>query len=65
MAQGDKRVRLCRKAEEVYRGELLPMNMSDLWFYGKNVYLKELYLWVVDVLEEEYRKTGNYKELLK
>jgi len=65
LAQGDKRVRLCRKAKEVYRGELLPMNMSDLWFYGKNVYLKELYLWVVDVLEEEYRKTGNYKELLK
>ncbi len=63
--QGDERVRLCRKAEEAYRGELLPMNMSDLWFYGKNVYLKERYLWVVDVLEEEYHKTGNYKELLK
>lgn len=62
--EGEEKILLCRKANESYAGELLPMNLTDLWFYGRSIYLKELYTEVIGTLEEEYLRNGNYRELL-
>lgn len=62
--EGEEQIRLCKEANESYAGELLPMNLTDLWFYGRSVYLKKLFTQVVEMLEEEYLKNGDYRELL-
>ena len=45
----------------MYRGELLPSNFSDMWFYQKSNHYKELYIWTVRELESEYIKRHDYK----
>ncbi len=62
--EGEEKLRLCKKANECYAGELLPMNLTDLWFYGRSIYLKKLFVQVAETLEEEYLKRGDYRELL-
>ena len=44
---GVKRDQLLSAANEMYRGELLPSNFSDMWFYQKSNHYKELYIWTV------------------
>lgn len=62
--EGQERIRLYQKANACYHGELLPMNQSEMWFYEKSIYFKELYIRTVRVLEREYREIGNYKDLI-
>lgn len=58
---GVKRDQLLSAANEMYRGELLPSNFSDMWFYQKSNHYKELYIWTVRELESEYIKRHDYK----
>lgn len=44
----------------MYRGELLPSNLSDMWFYQKSNYYKELYTWTIRELETEFIKNHDY-----
>lgn len=60
----EKRTALLRKAVEMYSGELLPANQSDMWFIQKSKYYKTLYTWVIQQLGREYLLEGNYKERL-
>lgn len=60
----EKREALLRKAVEMYSGELLPANQSDMWFIQKGKYYKKLYTWAVRELGREYMLEGNYKERL-
>lgn len=60
-SSGKTRSRLLRKANELYCGELLPANSADMWFFQKNRYYKELYIWAVEELEKEFRKSRDYK----
>lgn len=53
-----------QKANEMYCGELLPGNQSDMWFFHKGNYYKELYVHTIQELETEYRKKRDYKNLL-
>lgn len=62
-SDGQERIRLYEKANSCYHGELLPMNQSDMWFYEKSIYYKELYIRTIRVLERAYRENGNYKDL--
>lgn len=62
-ASGKEQLALYRKANEIYYGELLPTNLSDMWFYERSIYFKELYMKTVRFLSIEYRKIGNYKDL--
>lgn len=62
-SEGQERIRLYQKANACYHGELLPMNQSDMWFYEKSIYYKELYIRTIQVLEQAYRESGNYKDL--
>lgn len=62
-SEGQEQLRLYQKANACYHGELLPMNQSDMWFYEKSVYYKELYIRTIRVLESAYWKSGNYKGL--
>lgn len=48
-------------ANEIYKGELLPANLSDMWFYHKSEYFKEAYIDTVLELEKEYIRTKDYK----
>ena len=48
----------------MYTGELLPANLSDVWFYHKSNYFKELYLETIREPEQEYLKERNYKNRL-
>lgn len=59
-----KRIRLFGDANEIYRGELLPVNLSDMWFFQKSNYYKELYLRTVEALERELRAKRDYKNLI-
>lgn len=59
--QGEERIRLLQKANEMYRGELLPASLSEAWFFQKRKYYKELYLWTIRELEQEFLKTNDYK----
>lgn len=45
----------------MYRGELLPGNLSEMWFFQKSNYYKEMYLETVRELEAEYLKNKDYK----
>lgn len=62
-SEGQERIRLYQRADACYRGELLPMNQSEMWFYEKSIYYKEFYVRTVRILEQEYYARGNYKEL--
>lgn len=64
-AEGKKRTELLWKANEIYCGELLPANSSDLWFFQKSRRFKEQYIWAVDELEKELRKNRDYVNLLQ
>lgn len=64
-AQGKKRTELLWKANEIYCGELLPANSSDLWFYQKSRYFRELYIYTVNELEKEVQKNRDYISRLK
>ncbi len=58
---GEERIRLLRRANEMYRGELLPANQSEPWFFQKSNYFKELYLQTIRELEEEFQRKKDYK----
>ncbi len=58
---GVKRVQLLCRANQIYRGELLPVNLSDMWFFHRSNYFKELYVETVMALEEEYLKNRDFK----
>ena len=61
LEEGAKSVCLYRKAVDMYRGELLPRNLSDVWFYHKSEYFKEVYVHAVLELEKEYIKMRDYR----
>lgn len=62
--KGEKRSACLWKAYEIYRGELLPLNFSEMWFFQKSKYYKKLYLWCAEELEKELRKKRDYKNRL-
>lgn len=62
--KGSKRSSLLWKANEIYCGELLPANLSEMWFFQKSRYFKELYIWSVGELERELQKNKDYKNRL-
>lgn len=62
--KGSKRSSLLWKANEIYCGELLPANLSEMWFFQKSRYYKELYTWSVGELEKELQKNKDYKNRL-
>lgn len=62
--KGAKRSSLLWKANEIYCGELLPANLSEMWFFQKSRYFKELYIWSVGELEKELQKNKDYKNRL-
>lgn len=62
--KGSKRNALLWKANEIYCGELLPANLSEMWFFQKSRYYKELYIWSVGELEKELQKNKDYKNRL-
>ncbi len=55
---------MLRRANELYSGELLPVNQSETWFFHKSVYYKGLYVYTVQELEKEYQKGKDYKNRL-
>ncbi len=61
----DRRMILFDMANDMYRGELLPSNLSEMWFYQKSIYYKELYLETVRELEQGFRRKRDYKNLIK
>lgn len=63
-AKGKRRRELLWKANEIYCGELLPANSSDMWFFQKSRYYKEMYIWSVEELEKELLESRDYKNRL-
>ena len=63
-AEGKERSALLWKAYEIYCGELLPANSSEMWFFQKSKHYKELYLWCAEELEKELKKSRDYKNRL-
>ncbi len=63
-AKGAERKELLWKANEIYCGELLPANQSEMWFFQRSRYYKELYTWSVGELEKELQKSRDYKNRL-
>lgn len=61
---GTDRIKLLLKANELYCGELLPANQSDLWFFQKSNYYKKLFLETVAELEEYYLREKDMQGLL-
>ena len=45
----------------MYSGELIPANLSDMWFFHKSIYFKELYLETIQELEAEFLRSRDYK----
>lgn len=60
-----QRIRLYREACERYFGELLPMNASEMWFYEKSLYFKDLYTQAIRELEQAYEQENDYMDLLE
>lgn len=58
---GKRRIELLRRANEMYCGELLPANQSEIWFFRKSIYFKKLYVGTIRELEKEYIKNNDYK----
>lgn len=54
-----------KRADELYTGELLPMNQTELWFFECSNYYKELYLEVCRQLIGQYCRQGDYKNLVQ
>ena len=63
-AQGQERTRFYQRANESYYGELLPVNSTDMWFYEKSIFFKELYLETIRELKREFHSQNDYKNLL-
>ena len=63
--KGANRVFLLWKANELYCGELIPANMSDMWFFQKSKYYKKLYIWATQELENQLQKNWDYKNRLQ
>ena len=63
--KGAKRTSLLWKANELYRGELIPANLSDMWFFQKSKYYKKLYIWATQELENQLQKNWDYKNRLQ
>lgn len=61
----DRRMSLFDTANGMYRGELLPSNLSEMWFFQKSIYYKELYLETIRELEQEFRRKRDYKNLIR
>lgn len=61
---GVKRILLFSAANEMYQGELLPANLSDMWFFQKSNHFKELYLETIKELEKEFAEKRDYKNLI-
>lgn len=59
-----ERMELLRRANEMYSGELLPANQSELYFFHKSNHFKKLYVYTVQELAEEYLKKNDYKSSL-
>ncbi len=59
-----KRLALFEKANQLYTGELLPMNIACQWIFERNNYYKELYVSTIRELEKEYRRRSDYMNLL-
>lgn len=64
-SEGEQRIALLGRANEMYCGELLPANQPDMWFYQKSNYYKELYVQTVQELEQQYQKNRDYKSRLQ
>lgn len=62
--KGKKRRQLLWKANEIFCGELLPANLTEMWFFQKSRHYKELYIWSVEELERELWKGRDYKNRL-
>ncbi len=60
-----KRIKLFHEANEMYRGELLPANLSEMWFFHKSNYYKDLYLETVGILEKAFHEKRDYKNLIQ
>ncbi len=58
---GADRTRLLWQANEMYCGQLLPGNQSEMWFFQKSNYYKELYIWTIRELEKEFLEAKDYK----
>lgn len=63
-AGGSRRRELLWKANEIYCGELLPANASEMWFFQKSKYYKEMYIWSVEELEKELLESRDYRNRL-
>lgn len=59
-----ERMELLRRANEMYRGELLPANQTEIYFFHKSNHFKLLYVYTVQELVEEYLKKNDYKSCL-
>lgn len=57
---GKEKADLLWRANEIYRGELLSGNLSDMWFFRKSKYYKELYVWSIEELEKELQNSGDH-----
>lgn len=62
--EGPKKISLLSRAVELYRGELIPSNASDTWFFQKSRHYKRMYLEAVQELESEFQKNRDYKNRL-
>lgn len=58
------RVQLLLKAIDIYCGELLPANQSDMWFYQRSGHFKRLYVRTILELEDKFIKNHDYKNRL-
>lgn len=57
------RIAAYEKANQMYVGELLPMNISFQWIFEKNLYYKTLYVRTIRELEKEYRGREDFLNL--
>ena len=62
---GEERLACLKEAVQLYTGELLPMNQTDIWFFGRSNDYKELYLSAVRQLAAAYRRQEDYKSLVQ
>lgn len=63
-SEGKEKKNLLQSACSLYSGELLPMNHSDIWFFEKSNYYKQIYSLAVRELIEIYHSGGDYRQLI-
>lgn len=63
-AGGEERLRLYLLANESYFGDLLPAHASEMWFYEKSNFFKELYVETIRELDAMYHSRNDQKSLL-